>query len=300
MNYETFLYHAVNDIRTRLAEMDRECEICVSEVEKLQNQSYLGVQIRLGKDRTAVSLNLFPYWGQMEKGSSYQTVMDKIIKEILDLQEEIRDLEMHFPDTYEEMRKHLFFQIVSTEENEEVLRGYPHFEIEDMSAVFRVDLGTGMDGTTTVLVTDELMEYYGVTEAQLLEDAVKSAPQIHPAVVKRLDAVLNEMSGGLFPVDESEDSILYFAGTENHYYGASVILYPGFLEETAEKLETDYYLLPSSLHEMILVKDDGSLDPEALAQMVKEINATEVRPEERLRDSVYHYNRKKQQFRKVR
>lgn len=84
------------------------------------------------------------------------------------------------------------------------------------------------------------------------------------------------------------------------YYGASVILYPGFLEETAEKLETDYYLLPSSLHEMILVKDDGSLDPEALAQMVKEINATEVRPEERLRDSVYHYNRKKQQFRKVR
>ena len=102
-----------------------------------------------------------------------------------------------------------------------------------------------------------------------------------------------------FPEDENEDNPLYVISTESECYGAAVILYPGFLEKTAAKLESDFFLLPSSLHEMVLVKDDGNLKTEELIQMVKEINASEVRAEDKLTDSVYYYNRKKQQLRRV-
>lgn len=296
MTYERFLNQAVKEIQEKLAEQGMDCKVTTAQVEKLQNQSYRGIQVWSGKEEISTSLNLTPYWERMETGSSYQLVIGEIVLEILSLLEEIPCLELGIPRTYEEIKNRLIFQIVSSEDNREMLSHLPHMELEDMSAVLRVDLGAYPDATTTALVTSEMMAYYGVTKAQMFDDAFKAAPLTHPAVVKRLDLLLNELSDGMFPEDENEGNPLYVISTESECYGAAVILYPGFLEKTADELESDFFLLPSSLHEMILVKDDGNLKAEELIQMVKEINASEVRAEDKLTDSVYHYNRKKQQF----
>ena len=127
-------------------------------------------------------------------------------------------------------------------------------------------------------------------EASAEKVIFKAAFLAHLAVVKRPDLLLKELSGGLFPENANEDNPLYVISTESECYGAAAILYPGFLEKTADELESDFFQLPSSLHEMILVKDDGNLKAEELIQMVKEINASEVRAEDKLTDIVYHYN----------
>ena len=286
----------MKEIQKKLAEQGMDCKVTTAEIEKLQNQSYRGIQVWSGKDEISTSLNLTPYWERMETGSSYQLVIGEIVLEILSLLEEIPSLELGIPRTYEEIKNRLIFQIVSSEDNREMLSHLPHMELEDMSAVLRVDLGAYPDATTTALATSEMIAYYGVTEKQMFDDAFKAAPLTHPAVVKRLDLLLNELSDGMFPEDENEGNPLYVISTESECYGAAVILYPGFLEKTADRLASDFFLLPSSLHEMILIKDDGNLKAEELIQMVKEINASEVRAEDKLTDSVYHYNRKKQQF----
>lgn len=297
MTYEYFLEQAKGDIEKGLKEYGLECETAIVSVEKLQMQSYRGIQVRTKGEKIGTSLNLIPYWEQTEEGTSYHLVLDEIVQEILRLLEEVPSIDIKIPYTYEEIRNRLMFQIVSTEDNKGILSTLPHVELEDMSVVFRVDFGAYPDGNTTMLVTNEMMDLYGITTDRLYQNTKKIAPLTHPAIVKRLDVMMNELSGGMFPEEEDEDCPMYVVSTECRSYGAAAILYPGILEQISEELETDFFLLPSSLHEMILVKDEGAFGAEGLAQMVRDINASEINREDKLTDSVYYYKRKEQEFR---
>ena len=85
---------------------------------------------------------------------------------------------------------------------------------------------------------------------------------------------------------------MYVATVPDKISGAGVIAYQEFMDQAAEKLGGDFYILPSSIHEILLVKDDGNVDFKDLKAMVEEVNATQVAPEEKLTDSVYHYDSK--------
>ena len=81
--------------------------------------------------------------------------------------------------------------------------------------------------------------------------------------------------------------------------GASAIFYSGLMDQIGELLKGDYYILPSSIHEMLACRDDVEMTIDELKCMVTEINIDEVRPEERLADEVYHYDTKCRVFEKA-
>ena len=86
------------------------------------------------------------------------------------------------------------------------------------------------------------------------------------------------------------EPILLVATTRDSFMGASVIQYPGFLEQAAEQVGGDFFILPSSIHEVLFVPDDGKTDYHELEVMVQSINQAEVAPADRLSDHVYHYD----------
>ena len=81
--------------------------------------------------------------------------------------------------------------------------------------------------------------------------------------------------------------------------GAASLFYPDQMDKVAEKIGGDYYILPSSIHEQLVVPDDGNMSSVDLGNMVREVNATQVSPEERLSDEVYHYDSKDKVFEKA-
>jgi len=83
---------------------------------------------------------------------------------------------------------------------------------------------------------------------------------------------------------------LYVASTEDQENGAAVMAYPGFFDQAAECVGKQFFILPSSRHEVLLLEDDGSRMVSDLKEMVGFINATEVKPEDVLTDNVYHYD----------
>ena len=91
---------------------------------------------------------------------------------------------------------------------------------------------------------------------------------------------------------KSECLPLHAATNTMRMNGAGVILYPGFLKKFAEKMGDDLYILPSSIHEVLLLPASYDVEVEFLKEMVSQINREEVLPEERLSDSVYFYDRK--------
>ena len=106
--------------------------------------------------------------------------------------------------------------------------------------------------------------------------------------------VLNELMGAeIIPQDELP---MYVASNKERIHGAGVIAYPEFMEEAAKRLGGDFYVLPSSIHEVILIPDTPDVSALELQGIVQSVNVEQVAPEERLSDHIYHYDSKEKLF----
>ncbi len=192
---------------------------------------------------------------------------------------------------YEQMKDRLTLQLIPTEGNEEKLAAIPHRDVEDMALIYRFELARDEERTASVLVTNDMLKTYGITADQLHDDAVEIAAKNRPATLRNMNEVmrdmLGEMSGVFIPDEPSPIWVATVVGDQN---GASVLQYPGFLDQAAEVMGGDFYVLPSSIHEVLFVPDDGSLEIGNLEVIVHGVNETEVKPAERLSENVYHYD----------
>lgn len=145
------------------------------------------------------------------------------------------------------------------------------------------------------------MEIWGSSEAELLEHAQKNTPEEMQFFMCSLQEMLCHMIGqeSNYEWDSSREMPLYVLTNSQGMYGASCILYDGVLEQAAEQLGSDLYVLPSSIHEVILLpaKGEGINSVKALGEMVASVNCSgNVADEEVLSDDVYYYDRVKQQL----
>lgn len=189
---------------------------------------------------------------------------------------------------YERAKQRLTMKLINTEKNEELLKQVPNIPFHDLSIVFYLDLGeNGQDHTRrSAQIWNLFLEIWKVTPAQLYQDAKESCPKLLPMVCTEIGEVLHMGPENLFYVLSNQKSI----------NGAGVILYPGCLKECAKKLGGDFYLLPSSVHEMLLLPcDEDKQNVLRLRDIVKQVNRTAVADEEYLSGHVYRYFQERDQ-----
>lgn len=190
---------------------------------------------------------------------------------------------------YSKMKELLTLQLLSSNGNVYKLDDVPYRKVEDMTLVYRFDLGDTGNGRTTILVTNDMLRRYGIDEEQLHQDAMS-------ATVNNRSASLRNMAEVLSIGDGEGSSPLWVATVDGGMNGASVIQYPGFLDQAARTLGGDFFVLPSSIHEVLLYQDDGTIDRKGLEEMVHSVNELEVAPADRLSDYIYHYDSKERVF----
>lgn len=194
---------------------------------------------------------------------------------------------------YSKMKELLTLQLLSSNGNGYKLDDVPYRKVEDMTLVYRFDLGDTGNGRTTILVTNDMLRRYGIDEEQLHQDAMS-------ATVNNRSASLRNMAEVLSIGDGEGSSPLWVATVDGGMNGASVIQYPGFLDQAARTLGGDFFVLPSSIHEVLLYQDDGTIDRKGLEEMVHSVNELEVAPADRLSDYIYHYDSKERVFENAR
>ena len=140
------------------------------------------------------------------------------------------------------------------------------------------------------------MDRMGVSHEQLRADALENSPEIRPVVIMGMNEVMKEMIDPevyeMFGIPDDAEETMYVATVPDKNSGAGVIAYQDFMDQAAERVGGDFFVLPSSINEILLVPDNGDMTADALRDMVKDVNAKEVSPEERLSDNVYHYDSK--------
>ncbi len=180
------------------------------------------------------------------------------------------------------------YKLVNYERNRELLTRIPHLPFFDLAIVFYLLLTDEILGTATVLIHNSHLKLWNAGCSDLYRDARRNSVRLLPARLSRMSDVIRELSGE----EEFFDMELpmYVLTNEVKALGAACILYEGILDRCAKTLGEDYYILPSSIHEVILVPSSAVQEPGELCRMVRDINETQVEDTEVLSDQAYLYS----------
>lgn len=313
MNFEEFMNTVKDTIKDYLPETYKDADVNILENRKLNN-TYMGLTVTHEGDTLAPTINLNHLFDSYSRQPDHNlTEMMQSIAEVIQAtpgafdQGQVTD--------YDRVKKHLFMRLSGAEKNADVLEHAPHIIKEDLALTFHVMLEQSEKGTATTMITDKIMEAYGVNLDQLYQDAMLNSPVICPARIENMGEALGRMmiedmkSAGALPemieemkkdLEESNrDNPMTIVSNEHSVDGASAIFYPGVMDLVGDRMKGDYYILPSSVHETLVVPDDGRVAISELKDMVKEVNSTQVDPKDQLTDEVYHYDTKDRIFEKA-
>ena len=201
---------------------------------------------------------------------------------------------------YGKCKDKLYFRLVNTEKSQELLEKAPHMEIMDLSMICYVLIRHIKNGIASIPVTDSLVKNWGVPVREIMAQAVRNAPKILPIKVGNMLSILKEASptGDIELYGEEDEKAGFFMMTNNlGIDGFGAVLYPGALKDFADGMGKDFYVLPSSRHEALLLPVDGYVAADDLRCLVRSVNETEVAEEDILSYHVYYYDRSKNELR---
>lgn len=199
--------------------------------------------------------------------------------------------------TYDMLKKEcLAIQMIPVAGNEERLASMPHTRFFDIAATYHFVISMG-DAMFDLSITNELLEAFGVSAKQLQEDAVENAPKRFPMQIHSVAEAIEAMPEEI----EASGKEMHFVTTSIFYKGAGCLFYPDFANEVVRRVGGSFYILPSSIHELIIVKAMENASSDDLKSIVEECNADPnvIDPDEYLSDSVYYYDAKKRCFEKA-
>lgn len=216
--------------------------------------------------------------------------LDEIAEQIIQLYEKYRvldEMDVDFIRHWENVKNKVVYRLINRERNKQLLKQVPHEEILDLAMVFYV----AFDHESFMMINHGFCREWNITKEELLEVAKDNTPRLFPMQMMMPEDVIRKVFG----IEETEtvfSSIpIYFVTNQYSLYGASVILYLEVLTELAEKLNSDLYLLPSSIHEFCIIPADEDNNSQSLIAMLREINRSTVDKEDYLGDNIYLYKR---------
>lgn len=274
-------------------------EVILQDVLKNNGITRRGLVLRGSGTNLAPAIYLESFFRAYEEG----TCMGEIVRRILEAYGSTphEGVDMSFFQEFPKVKDRLCMRLVNRDANAGHLEDVPYRELLDLAVVYYVDYHDSGFGAGTIQVRNSHMEMWGITEGDLWEAARRNTPQQKPGRIENMEDILVEMCAGEGDGDSGFCSccmgrnpvpMLVITNTER-IYGAAVILYDGILKQAADKTDSDLYILPSSIHEVIAVPMMMGKDASTLREMVIEVNQNEVHPEDVLSGNVYIYRRER-------
>lgn len=290
MNYQEFL----TTIRSQLSlRIDADMKLDIRSFTKNNGTQYDGL-ILLRPDRNvSPAIYLMPYYHRYLEGVCLEDIYEDILH-TYHANEPESDFDTSCFTDFTRAGEHIVMRLVSFQKNEELLKDVPHFRYQDLAVIFYFLLHADAENQANILIHNHHLDLWNITKDTLYTLAKKNTPKLLPPQLVPMKSILQEMH--LLPESQLAEPSppLYVLTNEYRTNGATVLLYEGLLKEIADLFEKDLIILPSSIHEVLLLAADAS-DRHELSHytdMVKEVNASHLTDEEILSDHAYYYCRK--------
>lgn len=299
MNYKDFSAEVKQSVQEKVG---KGYEVIIRQVSKNNGVMLDGLSIGRRQDTFAPVVYLQPYYEQLGSNMTF----DEIVKDILSIYKMYMGISMRNTaealTVFDYVKDKVVFKLIQAETNRELLAEIPSIPFLDMAIVFYLLLDKSEEGQMTALIYNNHLEVWNTTVEGLYQLAKINTPKLLPARLRTMEEVMFEIPIGQFTEIEEGDVIsgvseeiqgkpaLYVFTNQNGVNGAACILYEGYLEEFAKKKGTDILILPSSIHEVLLITDNGILNYGDLEDMVKHTNKNDVPVEDVLSDRIYRYS----------
>ena len=294
MEYREFLENVRKEVESRY---DSNVSVTLNHVMKNNGTELDGITIMEKDKNIAPTIYINSFYDRYREGVSLKAVVSEIIR-IYNQNKNSININADYFENYENVRKTIVYKLVNYQKNKKLLEDVPYKRVLDLAVVFYCLIEQRKGVSATALIHNEHLRIWNVTEDEIYNDALKNTPVLLAGSIVPMSKILSEIAGTA-PVDNDEkvceytgEDILYVLTNSSRVNGAACILYDNLLKKFANDVHSDLYILPSSVHEVIIVPKKNAFDKSELADMVREVNEQGVSQDEILSDNVYEYNRK--------
>lgn len=303
MSYEEFILSFKENLSQYFIDEKENCKINMVTSHGVNDTNNDCIQVWRGEEQLGVLFRLSPLYEQyIENGQK----MDAIINETAAIirNEESKSIPsveniLSMVSDWDKVKSRISCKLINREENKTYLQDKPYTNFQDLAVIYKIILERNSEGVSGITLTNHMLSIYGVSKQELHAAAVSNLKRENKATITPLwDLVAPLMrteERNLYQEEMPNEKPDYFLVLSNRECidGAAEIMNPEIQERIADKMGGDYFVLPSSVHELIAVKKTyPDMDYKELQENVKTINETCVLPEERLSDKVYEYNAK--------
>lgn len=247
-----------------------------------------GLQITAGERNIVPVIYLEYFLAAYEDGVTMTKIVEKILQVYREEVPEL-DFDVAFFRKFENVRERICYRLIRRDGNEELLADIPYVEFLDLAICFFYSYPGEQFGEGVIVLHNSHLDMWKVSIKELMKLAEINTPRIYPGELKSMAEIMRESveyDDGEYP----EDGMLEILTNTLKSHGAACLLYPRLLEKIASKRKESFYIIPSSVHEVLLLKDTGEVDAINIRKIIKEINERVVAREEILSDNLYFYD----------
>ncbi len=276
-------------------------EIRIMSVDKVNDQKLVGLTFKLADQTAAPTIYINGEYEMhylqgepvryqaMEILSQYDSAMEYASG--ADMQR-IADDAIAF--NWDAVKDSLSVRLLEIGRNGDFLKDKPFFDVGNgLALIAIVQIEEPKIGSLSVTINDSIFSSLDVDKATLFRQALKSASRLDSAKLVDMEDALYGSSTNLLTVGADTDghSQMYILSNRTGEHGAAALFYPGVMEKAGDVIGCSYYILPSSLHEFILVPDSEMIEPADLKELVRQANESVVEPHELLSYNVFYFDK---------
>ena len=285
-----------NAIAKVINETQNKYEASVAEVVKMNDEKLYGVTLKTEGSDAAPTCYIDGAYEEYKDGcETLDSIADELIRQADGLQP-FPAIPTKMQDfSFDAVQDKLSIRVAEIQRNKEFFEKTPYKkDYFGLGLGMMADINFNHEYRTAV--NEQLMEQFnseGHSKAEVLMTALRNASKINPP--KFSDMMGAMFGGGKNLLDDKDyewdnDGSMFVLTNESGIFGASALFYPGVIDRISEILGVGFYILPSSVHEVIILPDIGQHNAEDLKNMVMQANRTVVEPKDVLSDNVWYYN----------
>lgn len=295
LSYDEFLEYVKTHISEFLPEEFKSSKIDIISVKK-NNETVDGITIKPENVNIAPTIYLKDLFHSYENEDASLAIIMTRIATIFTDNAITQSVDLDYIRDFENVSGRIVPKVVGIENNDEYLTDKIYTVKADLAVTYAILLDSKEEGSQTIAITKAMADIWG-TSAEVLEHTAKdNLEALMPYSFMGMTQVMTEIVGkenaemmGVIPV-ELEDETMFVLTNQQKLNGAAELINEKAMDKVRETIQSDFYILPSSTHEVLCVKATDDMDIPTLEAMVQEVNATQVEPQDRLSEHVYKYD----------